>query len=254
MRQTYQGYGGFASLGGRFPPGVKWLLIVNTALFVLYFFAVRTGLGGIFYPFGLVPVAVLKLFGIWQLFTYMFLHDPYGFTHILFNMLMLWMFGTDLERTWGTRGFLRYYFICGVGAGICIVIGNLLFGTLETRTIGASGAIFGLLLAFGMLFPNSTVLFWFLFPIKAKYFVMIMGAIQFMLTLGSTGSGVSHVAHLGGMIFGYGYLKWGRGARVRTNFAGDLFRQYNRWKMQRAKRKFDVYMRKRDSNRGPWVN
>ncbi len=241
---------GFSSHGA-FPYGVKWLLISNIALFVLYFFAVRTGLDGLFYYFGLVPRHVVGSLAVWQLATYMFLHDPFGFGHVLFNMLTLWMFGADLERTWGTRRFLQYYFLCGVGAGICVVIGNALFGTMGTRTIGASGAIYGLLLAFGMLYPNTTVLFSFLFPIKAKYFVMILGAIAFLSSLGSTGGGVSHVAHLGGMIFGYFYL---RSKFIRLDWLGSLQREYEAWRRGRAKRKFQVYLRKRDSGRDRWVN
>ena len=253
-------YGG--SYGGRyvvsgysrnssFPPGVKWLLIINIALFIAYFFAVRSRMGDVFYWLGLIPQAVVEVLAVWQLFTYMFLHDPLGFGHILFNMLTLWMFGKDLEATWGTRRFLKFYFVCGVGAGICVVIGNALFGTMATRTIGASGAIYGLLMAFGMLFPDTTVLFSFLFPIKAKYFVMIMGAISFMMTFGSTGGGVSHVAHLGGMVFGYFYLKSGR---VRFGLLESLERQYQQWKIQRAKRKFQVYLKKRGSDQNRFVN
>ena len=250
---TRSGFGGFST--GRFvPPGVKWLMIVNFALFVLYFFAVRTGLGDLFTPFKLVPGMVLKLFCVWQLFTYMFLHDPWSFWHILFNMLTLWMFGADLERTWGTKRFLQYYFLCGVGAGICVVVGNLLFGDLNSATIGASGAIFGLLLAFGVLFPDTTVYFSFLFPIKAKYFVIIMGAIAFLSTFGSTGSGVSHVAHLGGMLFGYAYLR-SQGKRG-VNVLAEARDYYSRWRLARAKRKFRVYMSKqeRDRDRDRWVN
>jgi membrane associated rhomboid family serine protease len=239
------------SYGSALPPGIKWLLIANGVLFVAYFFAIRTGLGGLFHWFGLIPRAVLELFAVWQLFSYMFLHDPTGFVHILFNMLALWMFGKDLEATWGTRRFLKYYLVCGVGAGICVVIGNALFGSMDTRTIGASGAIYGVLLAFGMLFPDTMVLFFFLFPIKAKYFVMIIGAIAFMMTFGSTGSGVSHVAHLGGMVFGYLYLK---SPRVRFGLFQSMERQYQQWKLQRAKRKFQVYLKKRESDHNRWVN
>jgi len=231
-----------------FPKAVKWLLISNTAIWLLTFFAVRAGSMG-FYIFALSPIAVLRHFAIWQLFTYMFLHDPFGFGHILFNMLMLWMFGMDLERDWGTRKFLKYYFLCGVGAGICDVVVNALVGTLNTRTIGASGAIYGLLLAFGMLYPDRIVLMSFLFPIKAKYFVMIMGAIAFLSSLGSAGSGVSNVAHLGGMLFGFAYLRM-RFVRLET---GNLIEKYQNWKMQRAKKKFQVYMRKHGRG-GPWVN
>src|SRR5574341_982124 len=141
------------------PPGVKWLLIVNSALFVIYFLGVRAGYGHLFQDLGLWPRAVLTLPALWQLLTYLFLHDPYGFAHILFNMLALWMFGSDLERDWGTRRFLKYYFLCGVGAGLCVVAANLAAGTLDTRTIGSAGAIYGLLLAFGLLYPDRIVLF-----------------------------------------------------------------------------------------------
>jgi len=223
------------------PPGVKWLLIINTALFVAHFFAVRAGYAAVFTPFWLSLRWILEGFAVWQLFSYMFLHDPWGFQHIIFNMLALWMFGKDLEAIWGTRRFLQYYFICGVGAGLCALLMSAVFGTGSERTIGASGAIYGLLLAFGVLFPDVTVLFSFLFPIKAKYFVMIIGAMSFMLTLGSTGDGVSHVAHLGGMIWGWLYLK--------TNlFKGDFFAPFEQWrrnwKHNRAKKKFQVYLKK----------
>lgn len=246
-----------AGLGysGHFPPGVKWLLITNIGLFVIYFLAVRTAWGDIFAYFGLVPRMVLQVYGVYQLGTYMFLHSPWGFGHVLFNMFALWMFGKDLELTWGTRRFLQYYFLCGIGAGVCVVVGNLLYGTLNTRTIGASGAVYGVLLAFGMLFPNTTVLFSFLFPIKAKYFVMIIGAIAFLSSIGASGGGVSHVAHLGGMVFGYFYLKSGRltGGAGNVELWRSLRRQYEEWKIQRARRRFEVYLRKKDSNRDPWV-
>jgi membrane associated rhomboid family serine protease len=237
-----------------FTNGVKWLLISNISLFVLYFLAANVArVGGIFEPFGLVPGDVLRHFALWQFVTYMFLHDPFGFGHILFNMLTLWMFGSDLERTWGTRRFLRYYFLCGIGAGICVVIANLFFGSLNTRTIGASGAIYGLLLAFGYLYPDREILFSFLFPIKAKYFVMILGAIAFLSSLSASQGGVSHVAHLGGMIFGYAFLRnQGRlSASRRTSRAGlfeRLQEQWREYRIQRAKRKFQVYLRKQQGN------
>jgi membrane associated rhomboid family serine protease len=234
-----------------FPAAVKWLLISNIALFVTYFVAVRSGMAAVFHPFGLIPADVLQSFALWQLFSYMFLHDPMGFGHILFNMLTLWMFGADLERAWGRQAFLRFYFLCGVGAGVCVVIANLFVGSLNTRTIGASGAIYGLLLAFGVLYPERVVLFSFLFPIKTKYFVMIIGAIAFLSSFGASGSGVSHVAHLGGMGFGYLYL---RGFGRNWNFIAPARRLYQQWKLERAKRKFQVYLRKRKSDGGPYVH
>jgi membrane associated rhomboid family serine protease len=238
-----------SSFASSIPTGVRWLLISNTALFVLYFFAVRVGFGAFFEPFQLIPSMVVKFPAIWQLGTYMFLHDPNGLMHILFNMLTLWMFGVSLEQTWGTKRFLTYYFVCGVGAAICVVIVGLLFGTANTPVIGASGAILGLLMAFGLLFPEVELLFFFLFPIKAKYYVMIVGAIVFMSSF-IPSSGVSNIAHLGGMLVGYFYLRFKVGP-IKLDFIG---RQYKEWKLQRAKKKFQVYMRKHGSDREPWVH
>jgi membrane associated rhomboid family serine protease len=165
-------------------------------------------------------------------------------------MFTLWMFGVTLEKDWGTRRFLKYYFICGIGAGICDVLVNALLGNWYTSTIGASGAIYGLLLAFGVLYPDTTILFSFLFPIKAKYFVMIYGGIELLAALGTRNSGVSNVAHLGGMMFGFVYLKM----RLPSWDVDDVRIWYRNWKLQRAKKKFQVYMRKRGSGPGPWVN
>ncbi|MBK9169847.1 MAG: rhomboid family intramembrane serine protease [Bryobacterales bacterium] len=231
---------------GGLTPGIKWLLIVNVALFVPYYLAAGTEFGRTLLLLALAPAAVVQHFAIWQLFTYMFLHA--GVWHILFNMLALWMFGTDIERQWGTRQFIRYYFICGVGAGLCDVALNAFLGNWGVRTVGASGAVYGLLLAFGVLYPNREILVYFLFPIKAKYLVMIFGAIAFLGSL-RINSGVSHVAHLGGMLFGLAYLKMGYGG-IGLAF---LRREYQAWKIRRAKKRFQVYMRKQ-GDRGPWTN
>jgi membrane associated rhomboid family serine protease len=191
---------------------------------------------------------VTEIFAVWQLVTYMFLHNPGDFQHILWNMLGLWMFGKDLEVMWGTRRFLQYYFLCGIGAGICVLLASALFGSPASRTIGSSGAVYGLLLAFGVLFPDAQIIF-LIFPIKAKYAVIITGAITFMLTFGATGDGVSHVAHLGGMAIGFLYLKSKYAKRV--DLLSPIVRWYTAWKQARAKRKFEVYMnKKRDSKPG----
>ena len=231
------------------PPGVKWLLIINSVLFVVYFFAYQTGYASPFFYFGLIPRAVTELFAFWQLVTYMFLHDPRNIFHILFNMLTLWMFGRELESTWGTRRFLKYYFLCGVGAGVCVILAAAAFGSMETRTIGASGAIYGLLLAFGVLFPDVPILFMFFFPMKAKYAVMLYGAIAFFGSFGSTGDGVSHIAHLGGMLLGFVYLRSRRFRKAQTDFLTALEHRYKDWKLRRAKRKFQVYLKKHGSRR-----
>lgn len=237
---------------------VKWLLISNIALFVLYFFSVVAGLGRLWEPFALNPSDVLGSFQVWQLVTYLFLHDPLGFGHILWNMLGLWMFGADLERHWGRDEFLKYYFLTGVGAGVCIVIASVLFESQRgTVTIGSSGALFGLLLAFGYLFPDREVLLSFIIPIKAKYFVMIFGAIAFMSTFHPS-SGVSNIAHISGMVIGFLYLRTKKPARRpaygRVSTGDSLRQKYKEWKIQRARRKFEVYMRKRENDRDRFVH
>ena len=249
MAQNYRFRSTGYSASYYLPTGVKWLLISNIAIFIAYFFTSHTL--DFWNLLWLRPYDVLLRGKLWQLFTYMFLHDPTGFGHIIFNMFALWMFGMDLERDWGTKRFLQYYFLCGVGAGICDVVANALFGKWGARTIGASGAIFGLLLAFGYLYRDRIVLFSFLFPIKAKYFVMILGAIELMFVLRGVNSGVSNVAHLGGMLFGFLYLK---APRVRWDPAGTFRREVDAWKLRRAKKKFQVYIRKQGSHHHRDVN
>jgi membrane associated rhomboid family serine protease len=234
------------SFYGYFPPGVKWLLIINVGMFVLMTLA-GARFRGDFLLLALTPQLVVGHFAFWQLLTYLFLHGGIG--HLLFNMLSLWMFGSTLERDWGTRYFLKYYLLCGIGAGVCDVLANAVAGSWNTRTIGASGAIYGLLLAFGVLYPNQTVLMNFLFPIRAKYLVMIYGAIALYSAFGEN-TGVSNIAHLGGMLFGYLYLKFSftwfslEGAR----------RAYRDWRLRRNKKRFQVYLRKHGGNDDRWVN
>ena len=232
---------------GYFPTGIKWLLVSNTAIFILTSLMPNSVYQNIKTLFAITPEAVLHNFFIWQPVTYLFLHG--GIWHLIFNMLSLWMFGMQLETDWGTRQFLKYYFICGIGAGICIVAVNALVGDRYTPTLGASGAIMGVLLAFGVTYPNQRVLMNFLFPIKAKYLVMIYVVVELWMSFGPN-TGVSSIAHLGGMLVGYVYLKAGWHAFHLPDFRG----AYNQWKIQRAKRKFQVYLRKHGRDRGPWVN
>lgn len=233
-----------------FPPGVKWLLISNTVIFVVNFFASIALEWDPFGIFGLVPAQVLLSGCIWQPVTYMFLHG--GFFHILFNMFALWMFGITLESDWGTKRFLQYYFLCGIGAALCVIAVSIPAHETMFRTIGASGAVYGLLLAFGVLYPDTPILFSFLIPIKAKYFVMIYGAIEFMSSF-VPGSGVSHIAHLGGMLFGFVFLKF-RFNRKRFEPLAALGGQYREWKLRRARKRFQVYLKKQGSDRDRWVN
>lgn len=232
---------------GYFPPGIKWLLISNTVVFLVYYLGGAAVQRSMLVLLALSVAAAVQSLYVWQLFTYMFLHG--GIMHLLFNMLTLWMFGISLERDWGTRRFLKYYFYCGLAAGVCVLIVNLLVHDSFTPTLGASGAIFGVLVAFGVCYPNQTVLMNFLFPIKAKYLVMIYAVIELLLTFGPN-TGVSTVAHLGGMAFGYLYLK----GRLPHFAMPDVAGAYRQWKLRRAKKKFQVYMRKQGRRQGPWVN
>jgi membrane associated rhomboid family serine protease len=232
--------------GGRIPPGVKFLLISNTVIFLLQQFS---GLNGLFSYLGLVPADVVRRLFIWQLVTYLFLHG--GIMHILMNMLTLWFFGKDLEMTWGTRRFMQFYFFCGIGAGVCVVLANYVFGNPAIPTIGASGAIYGTLLVSAILWPDRIIIFY-IFPLKLKYFVMIFGAIAFYGAF-NLNSGVSDVAHLSGMAFGYVFLKMPKTRGF--DLLGWADESYKAWKLARAKRKFQVYLRKqRGPDKDPWVH
>ncbi len=181
---------------------------------------------------------------IWQPVTYMFLHSPVGIMHILFNMLILWMFGGELERAWGSRAFLRYYLVCGVGAGIAAVLFGLVGqGMGAVSTVGASGAVYGLMIAYGVVFAERTILFLLIFPMKARTFAMIIFAVTVFSTISQSGGGVSHIAHLGGAVIGYLYLK--RAWRVDR-----LYREIV-WKIRR--RKFKV-LPPNDDDFDRWVN
>jgi membrane associated rhomboid family serine protease len=233
-----------------FPKGVKWLLISNVAIFIIGFFAQLVRLDRPLSFLALTPALVVKDMFVWQLATYAFLHG--GFGHIIFNMLALWMFGAELERIWGTQRFLRFYFYCAVGAGICVVIANyvLPWGNPNIATLGSSGAIFGILMVYALLFPDREMLWAFLIPIKVKYFVMIIGAMAFMSSF-QANTGVSNFAHLGGLLFGYLFIKT---PDMQLDPRSPIRRQYKEWKLQRAKKKFQVYLRKQGSGRGPNVN
>ena len=224
---------------GRMTPAVKLLVIANLVMFVLNLIVPLMTL-----RLGLQPQAVFEQFALWQPVTYMFLHDIGGVGHILINMLSLWMFGTELERTWGTRFFTKYYFVTGIGAAVTSLILSLFFDSIYyTVTVGASGAIYGLLLGYGLYFPNRPIYLYFIFPIPAKYFVMIVGAIAFLSALGGPGGGVAHTAHLGGLVVGYLYLK---GLRARP--FDEIKYRWLRWKMGRARNRFDVYSGGRSSD------
>jgi len=196
-KMTYHQYR--FSFGYGLTPVIKKLMIIMGAMFLLQMFVSSR----ITLYLGLIPILIWKKYFLWQLFTYLFLHG--GFTHILFNLLALWMFGGELENYWGSRKFLRYFFFCGIGAGICTV---LLSPYQFIPIIGASGAIYGILLAYGWLFPNRLIYIYFLFPIPAKYLVIIYGLIELFASMEGTGGGIAHLTHLGGLLFGLLYMAY----------------------------------------------
>jgi membrane associated rhomboid family serine protease len=204
MRYQYTSSGfknSFSRGGNLITKGVKLLLILNIIVFLLV--EISGMQFELFYSnFGLVPAKVWSSFMIWQPITYLFLHG--GFIHLLFNMFVLWMFGKDLENQWGYIPFLKYYFACGIGAGIATSIFG--WGSF-TPVIGASGAIYGLLLAYGLTYPNRLVYLYGIFPIKVKFMVIGMGVIAFFASMTSTNSTVSHITHIAGMVVGLIYLQ-----------------------------------------------
>jgi membrane associated rhomboid family serine protease len=171
----------------------------------------------------------------------MFLHG--GVFHILFNMLALWMFGTELERMWGSRYFVKFYLVAGAGAALTTLVLALAPVAFAEQlyyslTIGASGAVYGVLLAYAMYFPHRPIYLYLVFPIPAKYFVLIIGAISLLASTGGAGGGVAHTAHLGGLITAYLYLKGGGG---RMRLLADLKYRYMKWRINRMRRRFDVH-------------
>jgi membrane associated rhomboid family serine protease len=200
-------FGGFRF----FPKVIKYLLISNVALFLLvHFFALFKIQGVPLSPY-LMPLFALYPLGhgfqIWQLFTYMFMHGD--FWHLALNMFALWMFGMDLENDWGSKRFAWYYFLCGLGAGISNLLISPLFGT-SGPTIGASGAVYGILLAFGMTYPNRPIFVYFLLPLQAKYFVLIYLVLELYNGVTGTMDGIAHFAHLGGAAVGFLILSTGQ--------------------------------------------
>jgi membrane associated rhomboid family serine protease len=177
---------------------VKWLLILNISVFVLQQFFLDRYLNVL----GLVPASFLRKGFLWQVVTYMFLHG--SFLHILFNMLFLWMMGSEIERYWGSKEFAKYYFITGCGAGLVNVVVQ---PASRIPTIGASGAIFGLIIAFALAFPEREILLYFFIRIKAKHFAVLVGMLELLALFLLPNAPIARFAHLGGLVIGYAYIK-----------------------------------------------
>ena len=241
-----------------FPPFTRWvkrLIIICSAVYFLQVVLERLAPqieGAIEIYFGLVPAAVVHYFMIWQLVTYSFLHSTHSLMHLLMNMLTLWMFGSQEEQDWGSRKFLEFYFFCVIGAAlVTVAVSYAVPGVSPLNpTIGASGGIYGLLIAFGMLYGDREVfLFPFPFSIKAKYLVGIIIFIVVIATFQPSQGGVANFAHLGGLLFGFLYIKFipGRGLLfgATERFFG-MRNDYYRLKRRQAAKKFEVYMRQHD--------
>ena len=243
---------------GPITPAVRALIAVNAVLFVI---------GRVVHALpqwlGLVPAQVFGHLWIWQPVTYMFVHA--GLTHLLFNMLTLWMFGVDLERRWGTRFFTRFYFVAGIGAAVTtLAVAAALYlsvsgdssesvATMAGQiylwpTVGASGAIYGLLMAFAVTYPDRPILVFLLFPVPARIAVLLFGALAFYLSYQPSG-GVAHVTHLGGLLVGYLYLAGRRGQAISA-----VRSQWLRWRMARLRKRFEVHDGGRKGPGGPWVH
>lgn len=234
-RRPASPYGSSLSFGpGPISSTLQLLIGANVVVFVAQvLFPIVTAL------LGLHPALVVHSFWIWQLATYMFLHG--GIFHIVFNMLALWMFGAELERTWGTRYFLKFYFVTGIGAAVLTVLFSLLpFGFArqlqDVNIIGASGAIYGLLLAYAIYFPERPILL-IVFWVPARLCVTILGAIAVFASLTEAG-GVANATHLGGLLVGYLYLK---GSNSNVDPISEMKYRYLKWKINRLRKKFDVY-------------
>jgi membrane associated rhomboid family serine protease len=230
---------------GPMTPAVRAIIYANVAVFVVTIFLSDFVVG----TFGLSPRSVVMGLRVWELVTYLFVHSPTQITHILFNMLAVWMFGVDLERRWGTRAFAKYYFVTGIGAGVSMILVSFLpfaatRAIFDAVTIGASGSVYGLLMAWALIFPHRQILFMLIFPLSARVYVFIMGAIAFSAAIGASGGPVANVAHLGGLLVGFLYLKGPTDLRLEWRY------RLTKWRMERMRRKFNVHKGGRDD----WEN
>ncbi len=238
-----------------FPPftkAVTWLLGINTAVFLgLTAFGTRTVIQWVYLHLGLVPEMTLFHSAIWQIVTYSFIHV--GFWHWFGNMLGIWMFGSTFENAWGSRRFLELFFTGVVGAALTTIILSFahILSSPETETVGASGGVFAVLMAFGLVFgENEIMMLPFPFLIKAKYFVLILIVVTVAFAI-SGGGGTAYLAHLGGLLTGYLYVKFAPKRGMSGRFSPSewyygMNNSYYRWKRRRAARKFEVYMKQHD--------
>lgn len=210
------GFGGFSV----FPPVIKNLMIINVIVFFIQILGSEILVSGntslsqvLLKYFALIPIGVFSdtTFYPWQLISYQFMHG--GFGHIFFNMLMLWMFGMEIENMWGSKKFLIFYLTAGVVAGLCHLFISPLLGAPPAPTIGASGAVYGVLIAFALFFPDRYIFLWFLIPVKAKYLVGFLIVFEF-LAINSAHSNIAHLAHLGGALAGFLFIWFDKSSHI----------------------------------------
>lgn len=233
-------------IGGPLTPVVKKLLILNAAIFIIQQIVGRFQPDTMELFLGLHHLGLVHELKLWQILTYMFLHG--GWFHILFNLLGIWMFAGELEQLWGSSLFIRYYLSSGIGAGMFIALMNYYLYAkyqVDPVTIGASGAIFAILLAYGWTWPNRQVLLYFIIPIKVKYFVGIFGLIALFGTLSTasgTGGNISHIGHVGGLISGLIFIlihmrKTDTPTNVKNETADNVIsRAMKKWRLNKKKK------------------
>jgi len=234
------------SFGPSITPGVKWLIIINVVVFLMQLISASLG-AGISSPLEDLLAHnndYINRGYIWQLFTYQFLHFRGSYFHLIFNMYALWVFGSELEAKWGRKEFIRFYLYSGTGAGIIIYILPVLLGQKAGTTIGASGAIFGVMLAYALTWPNRVLMLMMVFPVKVKYYVLGLGVMSLVLTLNITNSRISHVGHLGGLITAYLYIVL-RLSRDSHRFQKSTL--MHKWKMTKQRKLWKQQQKKQET-------
>ncbi len=263
FRQRMQMPSGFGMLP-RTPSSVKQLLWANFIIWFVFAAGFAAGVGPLVFLFrwlSLTPGAFLGG-ALWQPVTYMFLHDPGGLWHVGFNLFALWMFGGTLARDWGSRRFLHFYFLCGAGAALVDVAVRVLTGSGGVATVGASGAVLAVVTAFAVIYPNTPILISFILPVPAWVLAVgyaainLLGALQ-DLARGGNPTGTAFTVHLGGMALGYYFVRRRAGLPTLPSlgvFGGNIEAKLREWKLRRARRKFEVYLNRRDGKDDPWLH
>lgn len=240
------------------PPQLKKLLWINGIAWFVFALGFAAGIGPLAFLFRLLSLTPSTFLtgAIWQPLTYMFLHDPGGVWHLLLNLFALWMFGGTLAREWGGRRFVHFFLVCGLGAGLADVAVRTLMGTGGVATVGASGAVLAVVTAFAVKYPNTPILISFILPVPAWILAVVYAAINVLgavqdLAMGGNPTGTAFTVHLAGMALGYYFVR--RRAGLPTLPSWNPEARLRQWRQRRARRKFEVYMKKREGDKDWWV-